>query len=107
MPAEDVEKVLDCQLAVRRRGEEIRLEDIEELCDVDASWEELGAGGAVIRRLLARVPPGRLPAGFRDRPEAFVHDVIPLLPPDLRPLIRLANGNFATSDLNDLYRRIV
>jgi DNA-directed RNA polymerase subunit beta' len=42
-----------------------------------------------------------------NRPEWMVLDVIPVIPPDLRPLVLLDNGNFATSDLNDLYRRII
>ena len=37
----------------------------------------------------------------------MVLDVIPVIPPDLRPLVLLDSGNFATSDLNDLYRRII
>lgn len=41
-----------------------------------------------------------------NRPEWMVLDVIPVIPPDLRPLVLLDSGNFATSDLNDLYRRI-
>ncbi|MDO4575084.1 MAG: DNA-directed RNA polymerase subunit beta' [Planctomycetia bacterium] len=40
-------------------------------------------------------------------PEWMVMDVIPVIPPDLRPLVMLESGNFATSDLNDLYRRII
>jgi DNA-directed RNA polymerase subunit beta' len=47
---------------------------------------------------------------FRDsgqRPEWMVQDVIPVLPPDLRPLVPLDGGRFATSDLNDLYRRVI
>ena len=40
-------------------------------------------------------------------PEWMVMDVIPVIPPDLRPLVLLESGNFATSDLNDLYRRII
>jgi len=40
-------------------------------------------------------------------PEWLVLDVIPVIPPDLRPLVLLESGNFATSDLNDLYRRII
>jgi len=40
-------------------------------------------------------------------PEWMVMDVIPVIPPDLRPLVLLDSGNFATSDLNDLYRRII
>ena len=41
------------------------------------------------------------------RPEWMVMDVIPVIPPDLRPLVLLESGNFATSDLNDLYRRVI
>jgi len=41
------------------------------------------------------------------KPEWMVLDVIPVIPPDLRPLVLLESGNFATSDLNDLYRRII
>ncbi len=47
---------------------------------------------------------------FRDsgnKPEWMVLSVVPVIPPDLRPLVLLESGNFATSDLNDLYRRII
>ena len=43
----------------------------------------------------------------RNRPEWMVLDVIPVIPPDLRPLVPLDGGRFATSDLNDLYRRVI
>ncbi|HPS54904.1 MAG TPA: DNA-directed RNA polymerase subunit beta' [Sedimentisphaerales bacterium] len=42
-----------------------------------------------------------------NKPEWIVFDVTPVIPPDLRPLVLLESGNFATSDLNDLYRRII
>jgi DNA-directed RNA polymerase subunit beta' len=42
-----------------------------------------------------------------NRPEWMVLSVIPVIPPDLRPLVRLDGGRFATSDLNDLYRRVI
>ncbi|MGQ9603434.1 MAG: DNA-directed RNA polymerase subunit beta' [bacterium] len=42
-----------------------------------------------------------------NRPEWMIMDVIPVLPPDLRPLVPLEGGRFATSDLNDLYRRVI
>ena len=45
--------------------------------------------------------------GQRNRPEWMVMDVIPVIPPDLRPLVPLDGGRFATSDLNDLYRRVI
>ena len=42
-----------------------------------------------------------------NRPEWMIMDVLPVLPPDLRPLVPLEGGRFATSDLNDLYRRVI
>ena len=45
--------------------------------------------------------------GSENHPAWLVMDVIPVIPPDLRPLVLLESGNFATSDLNDLYRRII
>jgi len=48
--------------------------------------------------------------GFRSsttRPEWMILDVLPVIPPDLRPLVPLEGGRFATSDLNDLYRRVI
>jgi DNA-directed RNA polymerase subunit beta' len=42
-----------------------------------------------------------------NRPEAMVLDCVPVIPPDLRPMVQLDGGRFATSDLNDLYRRVI
>jgi DNA-directed RNA polymerase subunit beta' len=42
-----------------------------------------------------------------NKPEWMVLDVIPVMPPDLRPMVQLEGGRFATSDLNDLYRRVI
>lgn len=42
-----------------------------------------------------------------NKPEWMVMDVIPVIPPDLRPMVQLEGGRFATSDLNDLYRRVI
>ncbi len=52
----------------------------------------------------------RITEAFRqsgNRPEWMILDVVPILPPDLRPLVPLEGGRFATSDLNDLYRRVI
>ena len=52
----------------------------------------------------------RIVEAFRrsgNRPEWMVLTVLPVLPPDLRPMIQLDGGRFATSDLNDLYRRAI
>jgi DNA-directed RNA polymerase subunit beta' len=45
--------------------------------------------------------------GMLNRPEWMVLDIIPVIPPELRPLVPLEGGRFATSDLNDLYRRVI
>lgn len=45
--------------------------------------------------------------GSESRPEWMVLEVLPVIPPDLRPLVPLEGGRFATSDLNDLYRRVI
>lgn len=50
-----------------------------------------------------RVKPGGKP----NKPEWMVLDVVPVIPPELRPLVPLEGGRFATSDLNDLYRRVI
>ncbi len=42
-----------------------------------------------------------------NRPEWMVMDVVPVIPPDIRPMVQLDGGRFATSDLNDLYRRVI
>ncbi|MDP6542184.1 MAG: DNA-directed RNA polymerase subunit beta', partial [Phycisphaerales bacterium] len=45
--------------------------------------------------------------GSKNKPEWMILEVVPVIPPELRPLVLLESGNFATSDLNDLYRRII
>ncbi len=52
-----------------------------------------------------RVAEALLKSG--NRPEWMIMDVVPVMPPDLRPMVQLEGGRFATSDLNDLYRRVV
>src|SRR5690606_28180135 len=42
-----------------------------------------------------------------NRPEWMILDVLPVIPPELRPMVQLDGGRFATSDLNDLYRRVI
>ncbi len=97
---------------------------------------EVGMGGDVIRQMLADMDLGVLGTqlredlrnatseaarkkiskrlktveGMRDsgnRPEWLMLQIIPVIPPDLRPLVPLDGGRFATSDLNDLYRRVI
>jgi DNA-directed RNA polymerase subunit beta' len=57
--------------------------------------------------LIKRLKTVRALKDSGNRPEWMVLDVIPVIPPDLRPLVLLESGSFATSDLNDLYRRLI
>ena len=70
--------------------------------------EELeNASGQKRLRLMKRID---VVEAFRlsgNRPEWMILDVLPVIPPDLRPLVQLDGGRFATSDLNDLYRRVI
>ena len=81
--------------------------------DLDALAKELRAkisassSIGIKRKLTKRL---RVVEAFRksgNKPEWMIMDVVPVLPPDLRPLVPLEGGRFATSDLNDLYRRVI
>lgn len=71
--------------------------------------EELAAATseAKKKKLIKRLKVIEAFLGSPNRPEWMIMDVIPVLPPDLRPLVPLDGGRFATSDLNDLYRRVI
>ncbi|MBR3232592.1 MAG: DNA-directed RNA polymerase subunit beta', partial [Lachnospiraceae bacterium] len=58
-------------------------------------------------RIIKRLEAVESFRGSGNRPEWMIMDVIPVIPPDLRPMVQLDGGRFATSDLNDLYRRII
>jgi len=80
--------------------------DVEgEAAELKAELKE--AGGQKRSRVIKRL---EVMEAFREsgnRPEWMILDVIPVMPPDLRPMVQLDGGRFATSDLNDLYRRII
>ncbi len=61
----------------------------------------------VRKKLAKRLKLAQGFAGSHSRPEWMILDVLPVIPPDLRPLVPLEGGRFATSDLNDLYRRVI
>ncbi len=59
------------------------------------------------KKLIKRLKVAEAFRNSKNKPEWMMLDVIPVIPPDLRPLVPLDGGRFATSDLNDLYRRVI
>ena len=88
------------------------IKELLEAIDMEKESEELKKGlkestGQKRARIIKRL---EVVEAFREsgnRPEWMVMTVIPVIPPDLRPMVQLDGGRFATSDLNDLYRRII
>ena len=93
MGAEAIKQLL-CEIDLNKTCDELR-EELE------------NATGQKRVRLLKRL---EVLESFRlsgNRPEWMILDVLPVIPPDLRPMVQLDGGRFATSDLNDLYRRVI
>lgn len=88
------------------------IKELLEAIDLEGESKELKAGlkestGQKRARIIKRL---EVVEAFREsgnRPEWMIMDVVPVIPPDLRPMVQLDGGRFATSDLNDLYRRII
>ncbi len=89
--------------AIKKMLDEIDLDKLIE----DLHKEEEEAKGQKEKRIQKRLKTleGMQSAGIK--PEDLILTVIPVIPPDLRPMIALPGGRFATSDLNDLYRRVI
>jgi len=92
-------------------GAEAIKELLEEI-DLDKTCTELReeletASGQKRVRLFKRLEVLEAFRASGNRPEWMILDVIPVIPPDLRPMVQLDGGRFATSDLNDLYRRVI
>ena len=84
---------------------------LEEI-DVDALSAQLreelaDATGQKKTRILKRLEVAEAFKQSGNRPEWMILDVLPVIPPDIRPMVQLDGGRFATSDLNDLYRRVI
>lgn len=88
-------QVLLKELNLERLFQELKAEMVESKSD--AKRKKLGKRLKIIEAFLES----------KNRPEWTILEVIPVLPPDLRPLVPLDGGRFATSDLNDLYRRVI
>ena len=89
--------------AIKKLLEEIDLETLSQ----DLKTELDHASGQKRVRILKRL---EVVESFRlsgNRPEWMILDVVPVIPPDIRPMVQLDGGRFATSDLNDLYRRVI
>ena len=89
------------------------IRDLLKNTDLDALMTELETQMETLRSKQTRKKVAKrmkLVEGFRSshtRPEWMILEVLPVIPPDLRPLVPLEGGRFATSDLNDLYRRVI
>ena len=88
------------------------IQELLQAIDLDKEYEELqnglkGATGQKRARIVKRLEVVEAFRGSGNKPEWMILNAIPVLPPDLRPMVQLDGGRFATSDLNDLYRRII
>ena len=91
--------------ALHRLLSEIDLDQL--IADLQAEADTKKANSAVKKKLQKRLKTleGIQVAGIK--PESMCLTVLPVIPPDLRPMVQLTGGRFATSDLNDLYRRVI
>ncbi|MCD6163072.1 MAG: DNA-directed RNA polymerase subunit beta' [candidate division Zixibacteria bacterium] len=104
---EDEGKKFDARMGAEAVRELLRKLDIEELAVSLRAQVKVETSVQRKKDTLKRL---RVIEAFRqsqNKPEWMVMDVIPVIPPDLRPLVPLEGGRFATSDLNDLYRRVI
>ena len=80
--------------------------DLDKLCEELRAELEDATGQRRIR-IFKRLEVVEAFRASGNRPEWMILDVLPVIPPDLRPMVQLDGGRFATSDLNDLYRRVI
>jgi DNA-directed RNA polymerase subunit beta' len=88
------------------------IRDLLEQIDLDAECEELEqtintSKGQKQARAVKRLKVASAFKNSPNKPEWMILDVVPVIPPELRPMVQLDGGRFATSDLNDLYRRVI
>lgn len=84
------------------------LQDIDIDKEVDVLKEELRtAQGQRRNRAIKRLEVIEAFRNSKNKPDWMILDVLPVIPPELRPMVQLDGGRFATSDLNDLYRRVI
>ncbi len=90
--------------AVRELLKKLHLDELSENLREDLKRTE---SKQKIKDIIKRLKTVEMLRDSENKPDWMVLDVIPVIPPDLRPLVLLDSGNFATSDLNDLYRRLI
>ena len=105
-----VEKYGYCTFRVGMGAEAVQ--ELLKNIDLDKDSEELRkalqeASGQKRARIIKRLEVVDAFRSSGNRPEWMIMNVIPVIPPDIRPMVQLDGGRFATSDLNDLYRRII
>ena len=104
MGAEAIQKVL-AEVDLEKLSVELR-EEVDHLTEMEKE-----KGGQTISqkkmRLIKRLEVVEAFRQSHNKPEWMILSVIPVIPPDLRPMVQLEGGRFATSDLNDLYRRVI
>ena len=88
------------------------IKELLEAIDLDTEGDELKAAlkeatGQKRAKIIKRLEVVEAFRGSGNKPSWMIMDAIPVIPPDLRPMVQLDGGRFATSDLNDLYRRII
>ncbi len=98
--------------AVKEMLLELNLEEIseklkKEISELAEKERERDSEGQKRARAIKRLEVVEAFRQSGNRPEWMILDVIPVIPPDLRPMVQLDGGRFATSDLNDLYRRVI
>ena len=89
--------------AIKRLLQEVDLD--KEAAEINRKMKETKSTSR--QKLTKRLEVIEAFRGSDNKPEWMILDVIPVIPPDLRPMLQLDGGRFATSDLNDLYRRVI
>ena len=89
--------------AIRSLLEQINLDELA----AELREKMIAKGPKADKRLLKRIEIVESFRNSNNRPEWMILSVIPVIPPELRPMVQLDGGRFATSDLNDLYRRVI
>ena len=125
--SEDITEISKCQVLTEKEYQDLKekyeddfhagmgaetIKALLEEIDLEALSAELkeeleGASGQKRARLLKRLDVVEALRISGNRPEWMILTVLPVIPPDIRPMVQLDGGRFATSDLNDLYRRVI